>query len=120
MKLVDLLVSMTRQEWRPRDVRGKEEEEEEEKRGVVVMNRGGQPYLASLLLLCGIRRTLGSLDDDAGHLANHLDELCWLYGVRMHGLATGAATLLSQRLSRRTEGEQIDPTEGSSYLPSRW
>lgn len=50
---------------------GGEEEEEEEKRGVVVMNRCGQPYLASLLLLCGIRRTLGSLDDDAGHLANH-------------------------------------------------
>lgn len=42
------------------------------KGGVVMMNdRCGQPYLASLLLLCGIRRTLGSLDDDAGHLANH-------------------------------------------------
>lgn len=50
---------------------GGEGEEEEEKRVVVVMNRCGQPYLASLLLLCGIRRTLGSLDDDAGHLANH-------------------------------------------------
>lgn len=34
---------------------------------MVVMNRCGQPYLASLLLLCGIRRMLGSLDDDAGH-----------------------------------------------------
>lgn len=54
-----------------RDVWG-EEEEEEKKGGGVVMNRCGQPYLASSLsLLCGIRRTLGSLDDDAGHLANH-------------------------------------------------
>lgn len=42
-----------------------------------------------------------------------LDELWWLYGVRMHGLATGAATPPPQRLSRRTEGDQIEPTEGA-------
>lgn len=41
-----------------------------------------------------------------------LDELWWLYGGRMHSLATGAAILLSQRLSRRTEGDQNEPTEG--------
>jgi hypothetical protein len=46
-------------------------EEEEEKRGVVVMSRCGHPYLASPSLLCGIRCMLGSLVDDAGHLANH-------------------------------------------------
>lgn len=40
-----------------------------------------------------------------------LDELWWLYGVRMHGLATGPAILVSHRLSRRTEGDQIEPTE---------
>lgn len=51
-----------------------------EKREGGVMNRCGQPYLA-VLLLCGIRCTLGSLVDDAGHLDKLiiLDEL-WLYG----------------------------------------
>lgn len=64
--------TLTRQEWRPKDVLGGGGGGGGEKRGgVVVMNRCGQPYLASLLLLCGIRRTLSSLDDDAGHLANH-------------------------------------------------
>jgi len=48
----------------------REAREEEEKRGVVVMSRCGHPYLASPSLLCGIRRMLGSLVDDAGHLAN--------------------------------------------------
>lgn len=48
-----------------------------------------------------------------------LDELWWLYGVHLHGLAKGAATLHSQRPSRRTEGDQTGPTEGSSHLPSR-
>lgn len=49
-----------------------------------------------------------------------LDELWWLYGVHLHGLAKGAATLHSQRLSRRTEGDHTEPTEGSSHLPSRF
>lgn len=58
--------TMTRREWRSRDVRGGGGGGEEKKGGVVVvMKRCGQPYLASLLLLCGIRRTLRSLDDDA-------------------------------------------------------
>lgn len=88
---------------------------------MVVMNRCGQPYLASLLLLCGIRRTLGSLDDDD---AGNFGKSFWMNFVVVRSTHAWPGdrrshTLASQRLSRRTEGDQIEPADGSSHHPTR-